>query len=550
MAKFRLPRGNDIRPSGKWPHVALAIILGMVAMVGSATILGAVMSFIIRVISVLSLGMLLLRDPQTSISPLSRLPEKTTDSGVDGGFARWPLAPDSQQSMAVLMVSLLTPAKLRRRMIEEIEIDSHSIKRTTTLEFTIPSVLQRQPPRHDESFLIAITLRNRPNAPDELKVTDGQGAPLRVLDRDESLDCIASSISELFSAAYHENAPGDLPVDAQEVMLQAIQSISKGRTGRHSQRFDIEAVLALNPVDRTPLEIAADILNMVLGRRPIIIEVPSTETVIHARFESTSLYRIFGNDARPTSLASLAMTAGVMTGGGPTTVRIDLSNAAIAREYELWIRIPDGYYVKETSLIGTGLDELPFYEILGRNGIPYAHLHLRSGPDGRDRHSHAGTRFQLALAEIPPGQSVAATLAALIGCATVWLFARTISHSSNLGTDAPALLLAAPAAAAGWLGFDAPTRRLSNGPFAVQASLLCTFAMSIVTTSFFVLRQADVYTGPAKFFGHVTFLGVAEPTWAVLVAISVLNLIGIASYAMRETRDYLKHFRGNPWADF
>jgi hypothetical protein len=554
VAKFRLGRVNDIQLVKRWQRITLAIILGSIAVTDWTAAIGETFSFTIRAISVLTVCGLLLYTPRPPTPTLRPLRKSNEDIDVQNVLNNLPetLALSFREPIPILLISLLAPAKLRRRVIEELEIDRHSVRQITTLEYEIPSELQREPPEHDRPLLLAITLRNRPHTPDELKILDAKGATLRVLDQNETLECLESSVITLLLMAYREDSLEGLPSEAQEVLSRIIYSITTSLTSRRPLSFDVETILALAAVDRAHLMLAADLMTRISNRRPVIIEAPSAATKIHARFESTSLYRIRYGDSGPTAMSSLptamsslVMAARVMSGSGLDLVSVDLSLATTAQEYELWIRIPDGYYVKRTSTEDATLDELPFIEILAKNSIPYAHLRLRSRPNGRGRHSQQSAHFQVMLGEIPPGQSVAASLAALIGCATVWLFARTIAHSSSLGTDAPALLLAAPAAAASWLGIDAPTKKLSNGPLRVRLSLLCTFTMSIMATSFFVLHQAGLHTGPSKIFVRVTVLGVAEPTWIALVAISALNLVSIASYAIRETRDYLKNFKSN-----
>src|SRR5688500_5822288 len=101
-----------------------------------------------------------------------------------------------------------------------------------------------------------------------------------------------------------------------------------------------------------------------------------------------------------------------------------------------------------------------------------------------------------------------------------------VSRYGTPDTDAPAFLLAFPALAATWLGFEAPKQRLLEGTLSSRMCLIVTAALSLAASDLFIAHKSagDSFEWPLLWSAN-SVLGVTHWDWAVLVCFSILNAL-------------------------
>lgn len=246
----------------------------------------------------------------------------------------------------------------------------------------------------------------------------------------------------------------------------------------------------------------------------------------------------------------------VLLGARPVDISLALENAWTSRSYHLVVDGGDGIYVGMQasprllpyldSHLGAGKGSVPsvadlsfgrrggdisddpptYFRFRRRLGQSYAHFYCRYLPEP-PAHSTA-PRIRFRFYEVPPGSTFQAMVAAAASAVLVWIIGFVISRRPELDSDAPAYLLVFPAAAAAWLGFDRPNRRLIEGTLAGRLSLLITALISLIASAFYMIDKSGLLLlnthNPAK----LRVLGIDKLSWSVLALISILSFSAIA----------------------
>jgi hypothetical protein len=148
--------------------------------------------------------------------------------------------------------------------------------------------------------------------------------------------------------------------------------------------------------------------------------------------------------------------------------------------------------------------------------------------------------IRFAYYEVPPGSVLRATVTAAACAAIVWLVGFINSRYADPGTDAPAFLLAFPALAAGWLGFEAPAQRLLEGTLSARLCLMLTAVLSIGASGLFMAHKtANPTFHWATLPGGWSVWGVTDLGWAILVALALVNVAVVAYKCAIRTWQYL-----------
>jgi hypothetical protein len=109
------------------------------------------------------------------------------------------------------------------------------------------------------------------------------------------------------------------------------------------------------------------------------------------------------------------------------------------------------------------------------------------------------------------------------------------------------VLLAFPAVAAAWLGFDEKRRRLLEGTLVSRVSLMLSASSALMASALFMLNDAHL---PAlhdriPFPIDISFLGINEGSWGVLVFVSLINALSVGYLCLLRTSEY-KHLTARP----
>ena len=166
---------------------------------------------------------------------------------------------------------------------------------------------------------------------------------------------------------------------------------------------------------------------------------------------------------------------------------------------------------------------IPYLRFRKRLGQAHAHFYARYFPEQPEEGEQPMVRFRYA--EMPPGSIFSAVVASLAGFLLIWIIGAVNSVVTDPGTDAPAFLLAFPAIAAAWLGFEAPTRRLLEGTLAARVSLSLTAIQSIAATALFMLHKglSDQIERWPHLPAGMSLLGVSDIAWLALLVVALIN---------------------------
>ncbi|MCC8248055.1 hypothetical protein [Saccharothrix luteola] len=218
--------------------------------------------------------------------------------------------------------------------------------------------------------------------------------------------------------------------------------------------------------------------------------------------------------------------ARMLLGTRPISLEIQLNNAALARSYHLNVFAPDGMHLGEQELInGNGRFSSrnearkpsdPYKRFRKRLGQGYLHLYLRSIPADLADNLRVRMRFY----ETPPGSMAPTMMAALASFALIYIAGAVISAANKtFDSDFPALVLAFPALAAAFVGFDKGAGQLLGGTLASRASSLTTIIVSLLASGLYMAQTADEMTMKSAF----ELMLIDSTWWQVLASLALLN---------------------------
>lgn len=455
------------------------------------------------------------------------------------------------EHLRILALSIAHPESIRDRVHEEFILERYAINHDVMVEISIPNHLKSRvdiQARQNAFCYMTVVMLEPASMPDRIEVFDSKNGPLQVIKHDEYLGLVYVTLTSLIRAAYGLGPSSNIPASVEaevEIAVQSMAHPSRKYSGPEIDaanmfRIDGSGDSELGEVQLKALMLARDLTRALSAAVPVIARIPmEAEGTFGVRYNEVVPYRL-------ATTSRLRATLSILAGSGPTSISLVLSNLGTARNYELLVHAPDGYYLRTQDFasrdLTTNADEY-YFRLRRRDGLPRAYVYGELNT--RDPKQYANPTLSLSFAEIPPGKSLSAAIAAISCAALVWLVGLTTSRGSGIvGTDAPAFLLSFPAIAATWLSFDRPTKRLSEGPLSVQASLILTLAFSLISASLSVLTQAKVNFISNNFFHHVTFLGIIVPSWIFMSIISLTNAIFIGAICLRDTLSYARLISG------
>jgi hypothetical protein len=432
-------------------------------------------------------------------------------------------------------------------MTEELNVERQMLRQSVTVKGTVPARLREQSDEStaaSESIILALAIFHPSTLVGEVSVTDRDGKPLRVLGREEALRALETVLTVLLLSAVGEaTSTAQLGPEERKLMRDVMNRIENPRDTSSAVNELAERALGLYPEVVASRFVARFIATVTAGV-PLLVEVPlPADGGIEMQYERVLTYDLpMGRSL----LSQVSAFLRFLVGSGPTKLVVGLSHMNLARNYKVWVRVPDGYYLRSQELTGVQASRRSVVVRLRMRrgqGLPYAYLEADLAAD-RSSSVDVDPRWRLSFSEVPPGKTFNAALAAGLCVLSVWLVGRVSSQPTNLGVGFPALFLALPTAAAGWLSFESPARRLSEGSLGARISLLCTLGLSLLGGTLYVLAASrSVQSGDATAIG-ISLLGVSEPVWILVLTAAVVNATVISYSCIRETADYVRLLSG------
>ena len=445
----------------------------------------------------------------------------------------------------VFAISVVSPAQTRKRVVEEFEPDRRTMKQTTTIDVAISRRLLHSPT--PELLYIPAVIAEKGDLHDDLQMSDEAGEPLQWLSYREYVSLVANVLHFLLLSAYKLNKDDELPEPAKQAELVALQTVMHRRRDQAEaeDHSGADTIANLHVKDNTVRDLASLFVRRLVAKYVVVacVEFPCSR---RARF-SYSLRRIppvrltlsENNRWSPIGLARLGL------GARPVALTIDISNACTSQSYHLHLNCPDDLFLAEQEAIG--MDDmlrrhaeqaptLPHCRFRRRLGQAHAHFYARYMPIPIGGREHPMLRFRFF--EVPPGSTLRAAVTAFACAAIVWLVGFMTSRYSIPDTDAPAFLLAYPALAAAWLGFESSSQRLLEGTLSARLCLIFTAVLSIASSGLFMAHKTNKTANWPPLPDNQSLLGVTQLDWAIIVTLAVLNASVIGYKCAVRTWEY------------
>jgi hypothetical protein len=463
---------------------------------------------------------------------------------------------DSRQA-AAFALAVTRPASIRRRITETYEPARRTLRQRVAIELQFPRRLIDPRPSRQVSqnsapveqgataeasaaevrdyFFIPVLIPQKGELLDSLTVYEEDGRSALRLSYQESLVLAAKTLRLLLASAYRLKDNVHLPQEAITAELQAVEAIVKRRKSK-SGPIDmgvadtIEQLAAPNP---HALRLAASFVRRLVNHYAIVVVVqkaPRYRWIITYERTLVPQLSLSRFPAQPTAWFKNILR--IPLGARPVDLSVSLENAWTTQGYHLLVNGPDDLYLGRQRPIdlepylnrkGTDAPTRPHYRFRSRLGQPYAHFYTRFFTEPALNDPTPELRFTFF--EVPPGSLFRANVAAAACFALIATVGFVYSSTGQVNTDAPAFLLAFPAVAATWLGFDAPSRRLLEGTLIARLSLLCTALTSVAAASLFIQYKS----GPTRFSwrleDNMHLFGVHQADWFVLVLVALVNLL-------------------------
>ncbi|MGM1059289.1 hypothetical protein [Saccharothrix sp. Mg75] len=442
--------------------------------------------------------------------------------------------------------AIIRPATFRRRVVEEFTPDRRTLRKAATVDLDIPKRLGSM----DGTVYVPVVLNQKGELLDDFHILHANDEETQWLSYRQYLSLATKVLHILLLSAHGFHQGQVLPNGARQAELLAVQAIVRRRDTRSDTPPDLSAaeeILKLPVANEKVRHIAVLFVQQLITHFAIVACIDEAGEMRRHRFKYTLTLTPgvkFGSD-KSKRRWSFSGFVRIVFGARPVELNLDIANAATCESYHLHVHAPDDLYLAHQRIEGAGdilkrsadsAPTRPHCRFRRRLGQPHAHFYTRYMPTFREDERPV---VRLRFFEVPPGSILRATITALAGLVILWLVGFVNSRFPDPGTDAPAFLLAFPAIAATWLGFDAPSRKLLEGTLSARVSLVVTAALSIAGTAVFMLHKSFGSTREwPRVFGGNSIFWVTDLGWAIIVCLALANAVRITYQCVIRTWEY------------
>jgi hypothetical protein len=435
---------------------------------------------------------------------------------------------------------------------------------------------------------------------DDFLVLGIDGSRLPTFSYSEYLELVAGVLRMLLLKACYLEDKGNLHKIITKVELSALRCImQRGLQPASQVASTVTAILDLKTLNiaddheatRYPnnhvVSLVAEVVRQLANRYAIVASVDcNSDYRALLRYERTMVPGLkLAGYKEEHRIRWLKDRLSILLGSRPVSLRIPLSTAATCQSYHLVARCPEGLYLRAQEFPGlenyltadarrrdarrrannADVSIPPYYHVRSRLGQPYAHFYSRYFVEPTIAREVSGShtasvtkeataaqmtdtgdalsafpKADVTFVEVPPGSLFRAAIAALSAFLLIWLVGFITSRGRDPGTDSPAILLAFPAVLAGWLGVDAPPRRLLEGTLAARLSLVLSAAFALAASALFMIYRAKLtfLHGQIPFPIQLSFLGIGQASWGILAALSLANALYVTYCWLERTWEY------------
>lgn len=458
----------------------------------------------------------------------------------------------------VFAMAIVEPTLIRRRVVDNYTLQGRTLGQSTTVDMHIPARVSKPKVEPDvmegnggAALYLPTAVVPKGVLLDGFRVVGSGGETMTCLSYREYLMLVASTLRVLLTSAYRLK-PGDLlPEVARTAEYAALAAIIQRKSSCGHAQADLTAADAIAELDvpNVPPKMMARLFVLhLISHYAVVVLVTPPET---GRF-SFNWSQVYIPDLKLAKAKDRRFSLGGWTqiglGAKPVELTLDIAGAGSAQSYHLHVTAPEGLYLGRQEAVGVqnllerkaaDAPTLPHCRFRRRLGQPHAHFYSRYMPRAT---ASEQPRVRFRFFEVPPGTLMRAAVTALACAAIVWIVAFVSADNPTVDTDAPAFLLAFPALAAAWLGFEAPSQRLLEGTLATRICLVVSAILSISSSGLFMAHKANSgqdSNWPTLPDG-VTILGVSDVSWAVLTGVAIVNATLISYKYFVRTWEYMR----------
>ncbi|GAA4475833.1 hypothetical protein [Phytohabitans houttuyneae] len=455
-----------------------------------------------------------------------------------------------------LFGKMLTDSRLLVRTYEHADILDQSLMVTTSIDYCLD-----RPLAHDtDTVSVPVPVIEAPKGRllDSFEVFGDTGT-MSTLPQREMRGLLAWTLVSYYKVAYGQ-AAGDLfdPASRPPQLKALLRTIyRRGRLSSSQAKAQYEQVImgltvGTGRIERRFAE-RLKYLCMFYSRHYVVgvdIHLDHQSTRLHLKYRQ--LAPIYGlvEDWRSTLRARLGLR--------PYVFKLPMPMLYRTESYHFFMRGAPGQYVQDHCIvdstsntrIGDSLKEASFAEcylrLRHKVGLPYARVYAR-GFQRVDDSRQIPMASLVTFAEVPPGALGGAARVLMVSTALVTLFAFLRPAVQDLPSDGAALLLAAPAAIATWVGHS--IERVRQSSLSTYFGLLTAQVLS-VSSALLYLAERRVPDWAQRYLtvhdqGIVGFwtLPDFDAAWLALSLVGVAFTLYLHVIRERCTRTYLNAVR-------
>lgn len=454
---------------------------------------------------------------------------------------------------------LTNPELYIARAVEDASVQENTLQLDVRITFDLYRAREREKVQqssgptntsaNDETFIIPFMRMKKGALLDNLDITAADGSTIATLSQAETRALTAHVVTILYWRAYIDpDSPCSVAdikgTDAQiwSLLLRVVLATeSLSETLLASLEVLLDEPSARNKLSRTAL---LKLIHFLASHYVIAAATAITadDRAIIAYRKSLPCYAQYDQFRD-----KLRLLAGLR----PYRFTVPLWLPYFAASYHFRMQGISGQYVMSHGLIRPNagavvrqedfkeLKPRPYIRIRHKRGLSYAHLYMRDFRSAKPTDLATVVRF----AETPPGTLGGTTIVAWATAALAVVFTfLSIGSGVQTGSDIPALLLAAPAFAASFLGYTTDSESLLRTSLTARLSLIASGVFSFCSAVLYILRANHhlVARWDLSLLGGALHDKEVCPYWLGLSLASTSLALYLTGITFARTRTYMK----------
>ncbi|AEV87975.1 hypothetical protein ACWT_6964 [Actinoplanes sp. SE50] len=455
----------------------------------------------------------------------------------------------------VLFSKLLLDNRLLVRAYDEIQLLDQSLACQTSIDYALDRTFT---PSTQGSSLIPVPVieARKGTLLDSFEVVSADDAVVPTLPQSETRGLLAHAIIACYSKAYNVSLDELLDRSKRPLALNALLRMvyRRGRASDQASEQEFRGIVSGVILTSTPAArrfgSRLEQLCTYYSRHYLVaVDVPVDAPTNRVHLQYRQTLPIYG------LVANFRERVRVRCGLLPYKFKIPMPLIYRAASYHFSMRGTSGQYVANHEVVHTAKQEFLraedmegryaacYLRLRYRTGLPYARLYSR-GFARIDAKSQDPLASIVEFAEVPPGALGGVARVAMVTTALVAVFAFLRPSVTEVSSDAAALLLAAPAAMAAWVGYS--MERVRQSSLATYVGLAITQFVSVASAMLYILERRQQAWAEAHLTLHdqgvvgIWTLPDVDAGWLLLGLVGGVTAVSLIVLRTVRTRVYLR----------